>query len=248
MENLVNKKRIAEHQSPVPFVLADLHPHLDAWIDVCSHSANLSFLPNKCDATDPPPAATSITTPESSLPEHEGTTASATAKSRIVRLYNLSFHHFDDEAATKMLASTFKTADAFGIIELQDRRLFSQIMMLLDVPLIFAGSLFWHWRDPVHLFFTYIVPIMPFLMSFDGVVSSLRTRDFDEILALVDQAMEMEGHAVDVERQGTIRKWRDDEGRRFMEAKRGRWVFRSVRECHTWPIGYMNAVVGWKEA
>lgn len=65
------------------------------------------------------------------------------------------------------------------------------------------------------LFFTYIIPIIPFVLVFDGFVSSVRTRTPDEVEALL----------------------------RSCGADASNWEFRSGSSRHLWPTGYLNWVI-----
>ena len=85
------------------------------------------------------------------------------------------------------------------------------IMMMAITP-------FYFWRSPGHLFFTYIIPIVPFVLVFDGIISSLRTRSSEEVQALMKQC----GASCDG------------------------WTVKSGQEQHTWPTGYMTWVIGLK--
>lgn len=124
IEKLVNWRRSRRGLKPIDFLMSDLHPHLDDWIESSQYSGHLSFIPQPVDASDPPMAAISDRCRPS-----EG----FSQDSRIFRLYCLSFHHFDDDLAMKVLSSTMDTADGFAIVELQDRRIFSLILMALQV-------------------------------------------------------------------------------------------------------------------
>ena len=42
------------------------------------------------------------------------------------------------------------------------------------------------WRRPGHLFFTFVVPILPIIYLWDAAVSCLRTRTSEEILTLLE--------------------------------------------------------------
>ncbi|TKA65064.1 hypothetical protein B0A49_06000 [Cryomyces minteri] len=205
IERLVNQERASQGEKPIPFLLSDIHPHLDAWITASSRSAHLSF--------------------------------AYTSDTRVFRLYCLAFHHFPDALARKTLASTLATSDGFAIIELQDRHVFSLALMALDLLLVFFVSPLWFWGDWLRLLFTNIVPLLPVIQAFDGAVSCLRTRTFEEVMALVD-AGEAEAERTDVVsygRRGATKY-----------AERGEWVFQGGREMHTWPIGYMTWVAGRK--
>ena len=57
---------------------------------------------------------------------------------------------------------------------------------------MFLGSWYWFWDDPIHLFFTYVVPVLPTVLVFDGLVSCLRTRTEGEIWGLMGRG-EFEG-------------------------------------------------------
>lgn len=54
IEKLVNQRRRQRGLRQIPFRLSDIHPNLDAWIELASHSANLTFVPQSVDATNPP--------------------------------------------------------------------------------------------------------------------------------------------------------------------------------------------------
>lgn len=227
----MNQKRAERNKPPLPFTLTDIKPHIDAWMAASAHSANLSFIPQPVDATDPPAAVISTTSPASN------TDAQFSSDTRVFRLYCLAFHHFPDDLARKVLASTMDTSDGFAILELQDRRLASFLLMFLDFWLMFVVTIFWFWKDPLQLLFTYIVPILPFTLSFDGCVSSLRTRTFLEVMTLVDKSLET---ALQSSQGRAVRKVLQQSGTAEIEG----WVFKGGREMHTWPIGYMNYVIG----
>ena len=181
---------------------------------------------------------------ESSTEEQEGNTDTDdygfSTNTRVFRLYCLSFHHFNDTAAKRVLESTLTTADGFAIVELQDRRVASLLLVALDAFLILLAGLFWFWRDPLHLILIYIVPLVPFTCVFDGFVSCLRTREFEEVLALVD------GDRGEAERNGGVCHETDDEGNAIRTARVGEWVFEGGRLEHTWPLGHLNYVIGLK--
>lgn len=82
----------------------------------------------------------------------------------------------------------------------------------------FAPAIAWRWRMPSVLFWTYLIPIVPFVVVFDGFVSSLRTRTPDEVEALLRSC-------------GAP----DDEI--------AKWEMRSGRERHLWPTGYLDWIV-----
>ena len=223
IERIVNDQRRAKRKKPIPFVMSDLYPSLDAWMEVCSHSkGSLSFIPRSVDATDPPVSATSTSTATSRTAE------GYRSDTRVIRLFCLSFHHFNNAMAKKVLESSMQTADAFAIIELQDRYLSSFALMLGHLPLIFAISIFRYWRDVLMLLLVYIIPIVPAINTFDGLVSSMRTRSFREVMNLIGAQI--------------LERTKDEK-----QAIKDDWIFKSRYEMHSWPVGYMNWIVGYRQ-
>jgi len=84
--------------------------------------------------------------------------------------------------------------------------------------LLFAITPIYFWRSPGHLFFTYIIPIIPFVIVFDGYISSLRTRTPEEVQKLMKEC----------------------------GAKCDEWTVKSGQEQHTFPTGYLTWIIGLK--
>ncbi|MCJ1252931.1 hypothetical protein MMC24_000737 [Lignoscripta atroalba] len=188
----------------VDFVLTDIAPHLEAWEEAAKKSDNLHFIPTSVDASNAP----------SDLLENF---SNGSTKRKVFRLFSLAFHHFDDPLAEKILHNSIKTSDGFGIFELTERTFSSLVTCSLMWPLLLLISPFYFWRSPGHLFFTYVIPIIPFVVVFDGYVSSLRTRSAEEVLAMMGKGPGVRG-----------------------------WEFDSGSECHTFPIGEMTWLIGTK--
>lgn len=200
-------------------------------MDHAACSDNLSFIPQPVDATFPPFSVISTTTRGNKEAAFEAGYVSNGNK--VFRLFCLSFHHFDDDMAKRVLKSTLETSDAFAIIELQDRRIGSLILMLLEYWLLLLITIFWYWHDNMHLLLTYALPVLPAIHSFDGFVSCLRTRTFEETMRLVERV------------QGSKRSRRVG-GDGITIVERGGWLFKHSRILHTWPIGYMEVTFGKK--
>ncbi|KAK4443599.1 hypothetical protein QBC34DRAFT_416854 [Podospora aff. communis PSN243] len=193
---------------PVRFVLTDLHPHVDDWKKAASASPNLSYIPDSVDAAHAPADLVGRY-------KAEGT--------KVFRLFNLAFHHFDDPLAKAILKNTLETSDGFGIFELQERTFLGGFVSLL---LFGAGILLTapyyaiKWRSPATLFFTYIIPILPFVLVFDGWMSALRTRTPEEVEALL-RTCGVEGGEEEVRK----------------------WEIRSGRASFMPPVGNLNWIV-----
>lgn len=109
-----------------------------------------------------------------------------------------------------------------SIFELQSRTLasFLTTLLLLPATLLIAPLYALRHRSLSALIFTYLLPVIPFVLVFDGWMSGLRTRTPDEVEAML-------------RRHGG-------------EAAEG-WRVRSGRERFLWPFGYVDWLVCYKE-
>jgi hypothetical protein len=88
-----------DHTQAVKFVLTDLKPHPEAWIPLAKKSANLTYVAEGVDAAN---------SPNTLLRNVDGVQGK-----RVMRLFSLAFHHFDDDVAARILDNTAETADGF---------------------------------------------------------------------------------------------------------------------------------------
>ncbi len=220
----LNSRLAAAGSGSVQFLLTDLRPNLASWRHAQEESGGVvGFMEDPVDAT----------LPLLHRLAGFGRGEFGQRKRRLFGLYCLAFHHFRDDAAKAVLRRAIETFDGFAIIELQDRRLSSLILMVVNLFFVLISSVVFFWHDPVHLLLTYVIPVLPAIMLFDGCVSSLRTREFTEVMALVD----------DVLGTSTADKEVDyDEANRTCGARRGEWRFQGGRSRHTIPFGYINWV------
>ncbi len=94
------------------------------------------------------------------------------------------FHHFRAEAARQILDSAVRGAQPLAIFELSRR----SALTILTSPLIIVMVLLtmfrmrplrWEW-----LLFTYLIPVLPLLIFWDGLVSHCRAYTIPELLAM----------------------------------------------------------------
>lgn len=194
-------------EAGVDFVLTDIHPHLEAWEGAAKKSDHLKYIRSSVDAGDAPRNILALATGDKTRQQK-----------KVFRLFSLAFHHFDDPSARRILQNTLETSSGFGIFELQDRSFEGLFTALVLFPSLWAGSWYWFWGDWTHLFWTYVIPVVPFVVVFDGLMSCVRMRDGDEIMKL------MEG----------------------LQGKEG-WRFETGSTMHTWPSGRMTYFVGIKD-
>lgn len=95
------------------------------------------------------------------------------------------FHHFPPEKAAQILSDAVENQQGIGIFELTDRRLPAVLGMII-VPLVIL--LVTPAIRPLRLsrlLFTYLLPAIPLIGLFDGIVSCLRTYSPDEMHQLI---------------------------------------------------------------
>jgi hypothetical protein len=101
IENHLNSELRAAGKEEVQFVLTDISPHVGAWEMARKNSKNISYIPQSVDATNAPAAETLL----KDLP--------GVKTKKVMRLFSLAFHHFDDDLAAKVLENTIETSDGF---------------------------------------------------------------------------------------------------------------------------------------
>ncbi|RMG24698.1 MAG: hypothetical protein D6730_12230 [Bacteroidetes bacterium] len=101
-----------------------------------------------------------------------------------LRTQFLSFHHFKPEQAQQILQNAVDRGMPIAIFEVQERNWkyllqhsFSPISVLLTTPFIRPFK----WG---RLLFTYLLPILPLFIYWDGLVSVLRTYTLEEMEAM----------------------------------------------------------------
>ncbi|KAI0864568.1 hypothetical protein F4860DRAFT_414256 [Xylaria cubensis] len=198
--------RDSNRNEPVKFILTDLHPHVESWEKAASKSPHLTYVSTPVDAAAAPP---------------DLITQNKTSGKGVFRLFNLAFHHFDDDLARAILKNTVSTSDGFGIFELQSRNFSSFVSCMLFGLFIFLIAPLLYWWSPQILFFVYVVPIVPFVLVFDGFISSVRTRTADEVEILL-RTCGSGGNTTD-------------------------WVVRSGSETFLWPCGHLTWILCTKK-
>ncbi|TKX20528.1 hypothetical protein C1H76_7339 [Elsinoe australis] len=268
IERAVNAARLRSNLPPILFRLSDIVPNLEAWIPLSAASEHLSFIPQPVNALDPPPSTISVSSrggihvplsgeyadEEVSVTgkvtvdegrqvqrerDREAMKATCTARTKVMHLFCLSFHHFEDEDARRVIRSMLSNSDAFCVVELQERSLGCLAMLALEPVLLFLVSWYWFWGDWSQLFWTYVVPVLPVLHGWDGVVSCLRTRTFGEMREMIDGVIaearrEMEKDLV----------FNGQPKGRWQGVVQDQWTISEARAKHTWPAGYLHATIG----
>ncbi|KAI8718054.1 hypothetical protein NCS52_00883300 [Fusarium sp. LHS14.1] len=196
----VNKYLRNNNRGEVDFVLTDIHPNIDAWAHIASQTPRITYDSQSVDASRVPDRLTQ---------SKDGR--------EVFRLFNLAFHHFDDDFARRILKDAVEQKQGFAIFELQDRSILSFIAdLLLPIGVLLLAPYYaLKWGTPSVFIFTWLPPIIPLVLIWDGIVSSLRTRGPEEVEALL--------HSCGADASG--------------------WEMRSGKDMYLWPCGHLNWII-----
>lgn len=143
-------------------LLTDLHPNVEAFSRVEKRTdGRVAGYEHPVDATDVPD-------------DIEGS-----------RVIVNGFHQFRPEVARAILADAVEDHVAIGIFEIMERRAASILPTLLAPLFVLLLTPFIRPVRLGRLFWTYVIPVVPLLVLWDGVVSALRTYSPDELRELV---------------------------------------------------------------
>jgi hypothetical protein len=98
-----------------------------------------------------------------------------------------SFHHFTPDEAVAILQNAADNGQGIGVFEAAKR---DPLTILSTVLMPLAGLLTAPFARPFRtsrLFWTYVIPVIPFVLFFDGVVSCLRAYSQKELSVLTAQ-------------------------------------------------------------
>lgn len=113
----------------------------------------------------------------------------------------LSFHHFKPQDAMMILQNAVDRKQPIGIFEIQDKTFPSMLAMFLSPLSVLLTTPFIHPFRLGRLIFTYLIPILPLVVLWDGIVSSLRTYSVEELKALVDSIKNKESFDWKIEKK-----------------------------------------------
>lgn len=156
-------KELKKNNPDLKVLLTDYFPNIDAFKYTKDQADNFEYLETSVDARDVP----------------------STLKG--LRTQFLSLHHFKRDVAIKILQNAVDSDSSIAIFEGQERSfasilamLFSPLSVLLVTPFIRPFKI-------GRILFTYIIPIVPLFVLWDGVVSSLRTYSLKEMQEMIDE-------------------------------------------------------------
>ncbi len=152
----------SEHGLLVGATLTDLYPNVDAFARAEARSAGTVVgHRTPTDASDVPDGLVGVRT-----------------------IFN-GFHHFRPDLARRIVEDAARKGQPFVSVEIVERR-FLTVATIMGVPLL--ALLLTPFSSPTvaRLALTYLVPIIPAAILWDGMMSCLRGYSVDELVALTD--------------------------------------------------------------
>ena len=102
-----------------------------------------------------------------------------------LRTQFLSFHHFRPEQAKAILQNAIDSQQPIAIFEGQQRNLKSMIPMLLSPFTVLFTTPFIRPFKFGRIVFTYLIPVIPLFIMWDGIISVLRTYTVEELNTMI---------------------------------------------------------------
>ena len=168
---------LAEQGLDLSVCLTDRYPNLRSLPNTPKGNPKIHYHPQPVEATQVPPELGGF------------------------RTVFTAFHHFRPEQARAILVDAVNSRQGIAVLEASQRRL---LALLLLLPLPLAIWLLTPFIQPFRwsrLFWTYVIPLVPLVTLFDGLVSCLRTYNVEELRELI-RSVPAENYHWDV---GTLR-------------------------------------------
>lgn len=151
------KKKVPD----LKIILTDYYPNIPAFEYTKKQSDNFEYYTQPVDARKVP------------------------AELKGLRTQFLSLHHFKPEDVTLILQNAIDSNSPIAVFEAQERSfasilamVFSPISVLFTTPFIRPFKI-------GRIIFTYLIPIVPIFVLWDGIVSSLRTYSKKELQTII---------------------------------------------------------------
>lgn len=157
--------------------MTDLYPNISAFEFTKRKADNFEFISTPIDARDVPD-------------ELKG-----------LRTQFLSLHHFRPEDAKRILQNAIDSGSSIAIFEGQERSFASILAMILSPISVLLTTPFIRPFKLGRIIFTYLIPIVPLFVLWDGVVSSLRTYSVEEMKELTSELKGTESYVFDIGRE-----------------------------------------------
>lgn len=156
--------KILKRDNPkLKILLTDYFPNIDAFEFAKRKADNIDYIKTSVDARN--------------VPDHL----------KGLRTLFLTFHHFKPEDAKTILQNAVDSKNPIAIFEGQERSFLSLLAMFLSPVSVLLTTPFIKPFKWGRLFFTYIIPLVPLFVWWDGIVSSLRTYSEVEMKEMINE-------------------------------------------------------------
>jgi hypothetical protein len=154
-------KELSERNPELKILLTDYYPNINAFEYTKKKAANFDFIAESVDAQN--------------VPQHL----------KGLRTQFLSLHHFKPDGAKRILQNAVDSRNGITVFEAQERTFASLFAMFLSPVSVFLTTPFIRPFSMGRLVFTYLIPLVPLAVWWDGIVSSLRTYSVSEMNELI---------------------------------------------------------------
>lgn len=152
---------LRKNHPDLKITLTDYYPNISAFEYTQKYADNFSFVKDSIDARNVPLHLTGL------------------------RTQFLSLHHFRPKDAKAILQNAVDSGNAIALFEAQERSVLSILAMFFSPLTVLFVTPFIRPFKIGRIFFTYLIPIVPLFVWWDGIVSSLRTYSVGEMNELV---------------------------------------------------------------
>jgi hypothetical protein len=118
---------------------------------------------------------------------------------RGVRTQFLSLHHFQPDQVRSIFENAIQAGQPIAVFEFQERTPAQVIQFVLSPLIVLLLSMTIRPFSLKRFFFTYLVPLVPLLVMWDGVVSVLRTYTPEEVWQIIESIPASQAYTWDVE-------------------------------------------------
>ena len=173
---------LARRGLQIPVILTDKFPHREAfWALTVNSRGGVAACLDSVDATSVPERLTGLRT-----------------------LFN-SFHHFRPAEARAILNAACVARQPIAIFEITERTV-PKVLLCFAASFLGCFLLIWRMRPhrPLWWIFTWLLPIIPFMVGWDALVSHLRSYTSCELRALTEGLPEGQNNAAWHWREGHL--------------------------------------------
>jgi hypothetical protein len=158
----LNNELLKEHPS-LKIILTDYFPNISAFEHTKKQANNFEYVAESIDARNVPDNLKGL------------------------RTQFLSLHHFKPEDAIQILQNAVNSKNGIALIEAQERSITSFIGVFLSPFTVIFTTPFIKPFNIGRIIFTYLIPVVPLFVWWDGIASVLRTYSIKEMNELVSQ-------------------------------------------------------------